>query len=167
MIIGFVMILRDVKPSNVSDFDRGTGAVAYDAGMNRAVVFVAWALAVLVVVFTLGPLSDRPQFGHPQIERFLAFLMLGLCWAAAYPARPWRVLISLVAAAILLEAAQGLVPGRDPGAPDALAKIAGATTAVSLLAAARWGFRRAAWSGQAPPPRPGPQGPGRLGRPRT
>jgi peptidoglycan/LPS O-acetylase OafA/YrhL len=155
MIIGFVMILRDMKPSNVNDSDRGTGAIAYDAGMKRAVVFVAWVLAVLVVAFTLGPLSDRPQFGHPQIERFLAFLALGLCWAAAYPARPWRVLIGLVAAVILLEAAQGVVPGRDPAVPDALAKIAGATTATALLAAARWGLRRRAWSSPEAPPQPG------------
>jgi VanZ family protein len=105
--------------------------------MKRIALLAAWILAVMVVLFTLGPVSDRPQFGHPQDERFAAFFALGLCWAAAYPRRPWRVLGGLVAAAILLEVAQGLVPGRDPGVRDALAKIAGAAVAVALVACAR------------------------------
>ena len=88
------------------------------------------------MVFTLGPVSERPQLGHPQDERFAAFFALGVCWAAAYPARLWRVLGGLVLAAILLEAAQALVPGRDPGVPDALAKVMGAMAAVALVAGA-------------------------------
>jgi VanZ family protein len=110
--------------------------------MKRVALLAAWILAVIVVVFTLGPVSDRPQFGHPQGERFSAFFALGLCWAAAYPRRPWRVLGGLVVAAILLEAAQALVPHRDPGVPDAVAKIVGAAAAVGLVAGARQLKRR-------------------------
>ena len=105
--------------------------------MKRVALLAAWILAATVVVFTLGPVSDRPQFGHPQGERFGAFFALGLCWAAAYPRRLWRVLGGLVLAAVVLEAAQALVPGRDPGIPDALAKIAGAAAAVALVAGVR------------------------------
>jgi VanZ family protein len=90
----------------------------------------------------LGPVSDRPQFGHPQGERFAAFFALGLCWAAAYPGRLWRVLGGLALAAVVLEAAQAFVPGRDPGVPDALAKVIGAAAAVALVAAAHRILRR-------------------------
>ena len=105
--------------------------------MQRSFVFAAWVLAALIVFVTLGPVSDRPQFGHPQDERFLAFLVLGLCWGATYPSRLWRVFIGVAAAAVLLEAAQGLAPGRDPRVVDAFAKIAGAAVGVAMIAIAR------------------------------
>ena len=106
-------------------------------GMQRSFVLAAWVLAALIVFVTLGPLADRPKFGHPQDERFLAFLVLGFCWAATYPARLWRVFLGVAGAAILLEAAQALAPGRDPHVADALAKIAGAATGVTMIAIAR------------------------------
>jgi len=105
--------------------------------MQRSFVFVAWVLAALIVLVTLGPVSERPQFGHPQDERFLAFLVLGLCWGATYPNRLWRVFLGVAAAAVLLEAAQALAPGRDPRVADALAKIAGAAAGVAMIAVAR------------------------------
>lgn len=104
----------------------------------------AWVLAACVVLFTLGPASDRPQFGHPQLERFAAFLALGLCWGAAYPRWLGRVLLGLTVAAIGLESAQAFAPGRDPGLPDALAKIGGAMAGVAVIAGLRrLGRRRA------------------------
>lgn len=105
--------------------------------MKRLALIAALVLSALVVVFTLGPVSDRPQFGHPQSERYLAFMALGLCWAAACPGRLWRVFVALAVAAALLEAAQALAPGRDPRVTDALVKIAGAATGVGLIAVAR------------------------------
>jgi VanZ family protein len=113
-----------------------------DQMMKRLALLAAWTLAAMVVVFTLGPVSDRPQFGHPQGERFGAFFALGLCWALAYPRRPWRVLAGLAIAAVLLEGAQALIPGRDPRLPDALAKIIGAAGGVALVAGALRLFRR-------------------------
>jgi hypothetical protein len=109
--------------------------------MQRSFVFAAWGLAALIVFVTLGPVSDRPQFGHPQDERFLAFLVLGMCWGATYPSRLWRVFVGVAAAAVLLEAAQALAPGRDPRVADALAKIFGAAVGVVMIAVVRsWGL---------------------------
>jgi hypothetical protein len=105
--------------------------------MQRSFVLAAWVLAALIVFVTLGPLADRPKFGHPQDERFLAFLVLGFCWAATYPVRLWRVFVGVAGAAVVLEAAQALAPGRDPHVADALAKIAGAATGVTMIAIAR------------------------------
>jgi hypothetical protein len=104
--------------------------------MKRIFLFTAWVLAAVVVFLTLGPVSDRPQLGHPQFERFAAFCVLGLCWAAAYANQPARVLAGLTLAAIVLEAAQALIPGRDPGLPDALAKVVGAAAGVVMIVAA-------------------------------
>ena len=53
---------------------------------------LAWLLAGAIVFWTLGPVADRPQSGHPQAERFAAFFVLAVCWALAYPRRPWVVL---------------------------------------------------------------------------
>lgn len=105
--------------------------------MKGLPILAAWLLATLVVVFSLGPSGLRPQFGHPQIERFLGFLTLSLCWGAVVPGRLERVFVALTGAAILLEAGQALVPGRHPGVPDAIAKICGVLVGVALVAVVR------------------------------
>jgi VanZ family protein len=142
MIVASGLIFGHLRALDLVEFPGVGPAADCDQMMKRIALLAAWTLAVIVVAFTLGPVSDRPQFGHPQGERFGAFFALGLCWAAAYPRRPWRVLAGLAVAAVLLEGAQALVPGRDPGVPDALAKIIGAAVAVALVAGARRLLRR-------------------------
>lgn len=93
----------------------------------------AWALAGAIMVMTLGPISERPQFGHPQLERFTAFLTLALLWSASYRGRLMQVLIGLASGAVLLELAQALTPYRDPGVRDVFAKIAGAAVGTGIV----------------------------------
>jgi hypothetical protein len=113
--------------------------------MNRFLLLLsAWASAGAIVAFTLGPVACRPQFGHPQLERFAAFLVLGACWGAAYHRRPLRVLAGLTLGAVGLELAQALAPGRDAGAPDALAKVCGAAVGVAAVVLIRAAARRRA-----------------------
>jgi VanZ family protein len=83
--------------------------------------------------WTLGPVADRPQSGHAQIERFAAFFVLALLWVSACPRRPVLVLAILSCGAAALEIGQGLVPGRDPGMPDVVAKIAGVACGVLMV----------------------------------
>jgi hypothetical protein len=79
----------------------------------------------VVVLLTLGPVGLRPQFGHPEVERFSAYVVVAAAWVVAYP-RHWRwVALGLVAAAIGLEVGQLFIPGRDGGLADAGAKVAG------------------------------------------
>jgi VanZ family protein len=79
-----------------------------------------------IVVMTLGPLSARPRMPlSANVERFAAYLMLGLCFALAYPRRLYLLGITLVLAAGGLEAAQIFVPGRDGRLEDFLFKAAG------------------------------------------
>jgi VanZ family protein len=106
---------------------------------------LAWLIAAAVIVVTLGPVSIRPQFGHPQIERFAGFFILAISWSWAYGKRLRWVFAGLVLSAVLLEAAQLLVPGRDAGVLDALVKVAGAAGGViSAAAATRLTVRRTA-----------------------
>jgi VanZ family protein len=85
----------------------------------------AWSLAAFIVFATLGPQSDRPHVGPAQIERFGAYFVTAGAFVFAYPRRPWLIALCVAGAAVLLEMAQLLAPGRDAGVPDAVAKVLG------------------------------------------
>lgn len=95
----------------------------------------AWLLAILILLWTWGPVRLRPQFGHPQWERFGAYFVLGLAMALAYPRRRRWVAAGIILAAVVLEAGQMLFPGRDARLPDVLAKVAGGAFGVLLASA--------------------------------
>ena len=97
----------------------------------------AWLLAGVIVFWTLGPVVDRPQAGHPFGERFAAFFVLGACWAFAHPRRQILVLAAVSCGAVLLELGQILVPGRDARVSDAVDKVAGAVCGVMVVMGAR------------------------------
>jgi hypothetical protein len=108
---------------------------SYSCPMRKLFIFASLALTVVILLVTLGPVADRPQFGHPQLERFSAFFLLAVAWSLALPGRRWGTAVGLAVAAALLELSQGLVPHRDPGAIDALAKMAGAILGVAAVGA--------------------------------
>ena len=97
----------------------------------------AWLLAAAVVFATLGPPGYR---SHAAIthdgEHALAFVLVGLAFALAYPRqRPWVAALSVVLIG-LLELAQLFAPGRharlEEFLVDALAALAGFALAVVL-----------------------------------
>jgi hypothetical protein len=105
--------------------------------------FAAWALLCLIAFFTLCPIEDRPHLtDDAQIERAVAYFIVGALLAAAYPRSRLLAGLGLVLAASSLELSQEFVPGRDAGLPDLMAKAGGgiggvgAFWAVSSLAAA-------------------------------
>jgi hypothetical protein len=105
--------------------------------MIRLAARVAAALvAAAIVVFTLGPVADRPQTGYPQLERFAAFLVLGAALAIGFPRQRYRMAAGVVVGAIGLEFAQLLIPGRDAGVPDAFAKALGGVFGVAIATTA-------------------------------
>jgi hypothetical protein len=99
--------------------------------------FIAWSVAIYLVFVTWGPLVDRPRFGHPQIERFGAFLLAGAAFAAAYPRRPATVAIAAILGAVLLEVGQSFLPYRHAHLVDCSAKVAGGLCGVVLLETAK------------------------------
>jgi VanZ family protein len=95
--------------------------------------FVAWSLALAVVVMTLGPVGLRPQFGHPSMERFAAYISLGAAFSVAYPRHRLWVALAVVCGALGLEFGQLMVPGRDARVADAMVKAFGAVSGVLFV----------------------------------
>ncbi|KIZ42488.1 MULTISPECIES: hypothetical protein [Rhodopseudomonas] len=93
---------------------------------EMALRIAAW-LAIAVIAFvTLGPLDLRPNSGlGPNPERFLAFLVVGALFAAAYPRYIWFAAAIVLGSAILLEVFQWWAPSRHGRPLDAAVKVAG------------------------------------------
>jgi VanZ family protein len=93
----------------------------------------AWALLCLIGYFTLCPIQDRPTLTQdPQIERALAYFLLGFLLAAAYPRSRLLAGLGLLLAAAGLELSQRFVPGRDAALRDLLAKGAGGIDGIAV-----------------------------------
>lgn len=105
-----------------------------------------WLVLACIVFWTLGPVNDRPVFGHPQLERFAAYFCLGALLAAGYPKRWAWTAVFISALAIGIELAQLFIPGRDAGVQDAAAKVLGGLAGVLLAV----GLTRAKQGGPSP-----------------
>lgn len=86
----------------------------------------AWLLILAIAFVTLSPSGLRPHSGYSAgLERFTAYLFLGVLLALAYPRRLWQVALVIVVAAVGLEVLQALVATRHMRLVDSLAKLAG------------------------------------------
>jgi VanZ family protein len=111
--------------------------------MPRKIILIVACLVLAFVVFaTLSPIHLRPKTGHPSLERFAAFLILGVTYALALPRRAGLVAVCLVVGAFALEAAQRWAPARDPRLNDALVKSFGALVGVAIAWVAEVGIER-------------------------
>jgi VanZ family protein len=109
---------------------------------RKLLLIVAFFLLAMVVFATLSPIHLRPKTGHPNLERFAAFLLLGVAYTLALPRRVRLVAICLVGGAFALEAAQRWAPTRDPDLNDATVKALGALVGVAMARLADVGFER-------------------------
>jgi hypothetical protein len=97
----------------------------------------AWLLAAAVTFFTLGPPRYRP---HPMLgqdgDHSLAFLLVGLAFAFAYPQHRRLAMVITVPLIGVIELLQVLSPGRharlEDFVVDAFAALAGFALAVAL-----------------------------------
>lgn len=119
------------------------------APMTIILRLFAWLLAAAITFATLGPARLRPHANITHVgEHALAFILLGLAFALAYPRQ--RVLAAGISVVLIgvLELLQLLVPGRharlDDYVVDALAALAGFTLPAIFgwLTRARWHERR-------------------------
>jgi VanZ family protein len=99
---------------------------------RKPILILACLLLAFIVFATLCPVHLRPKTGHPNLERFAAFLILGAAYTFALPRRAALVALFMVAGAFGLEAAQRWVPTRDPDLRDALVKSFGALIGVAF-----------------------------------
>jgi hypothetical protein len=109
---------------------------------RKHILVVACLLLAFIVFATLSPIHLRPKTGHPNMERFAAFLLVGGAYTLALPRRAGLVALFLVAAAFALEAAQRWAPTRDPSLHDALVKALGAVIGVAVAWGADTGLAR-------------------------
>ena len=106
--------------------------------MTLVLRLLAWLLAAAITFATLGPPSYRPHaeiFTHDG-EHALAFVLLGLAFALAYPRqRIWTAGLSVILIGAL-ELLQQFAPGRharlEDFLVDAFAALAGFALAVIL-----------------------------------
>jgi VanZ family protein len=99
----------------------------------RLLQIVAWLLLVAVIVVTVGPIGWRPVTTFaPNLERALGLFIVGLVFALAYPRRVVVVAIALFTFTALLEAVQGLEPGRHARILDAVVKLSGGAIGLFL-----------------------------------
>jgi VanZ family protein len=94
---------------------------------------VAWLLLAAIVFVTVSPIGLRPHtITSVNIDRALAYLVVGLAFALAYP-RHWPAVAALlVIGAVGIELLQYLSPTRHARMHDAAVKAVGACIGVML-----------------------------------
>lgn len=99
----------------------------YDTCMTRTVLrALAWTAFIAIAVATLSPIGLRPRLPVAvDLERGVAFLLVGLLFALAYPRRIWLAIAIVLLGAFGLEWLQALRPDRHGRLDDALIKAFG------------------------------------------
>jgi VanZ like family len=102
----------------------------------------AWLLAAAVTFATLGPPQYRPHSSLGQDgEHTLAFVLVGIAFALAYPRhRPLAVCVSVVMIA-LLEVLQLWAPGRHARLEDFVVDALAACAGFAITALFGWALR--------------------------
>lgn len=127
--------------------------------MRPSPLAIALACAGLIAIAyaTLCPIALRPHLASANVERFAAFLALGLLVSRAAGRKALFATAAVVIAAIALEAAQRLAPGRHPAIADATVKALGGVIGVAAFQLSfpfkRW-LGRVAVPSLIPPPHP-------------
>lgn len=103
--------------------------------LQKLAGWAGWALLALIAFSTLSPIGLRPQVTGVFIERFGAFALIGFLFAIGYPRHAYLVLALVVGAAVGLELAQLLIPGRHGEVSDAVVKILGGVLGVAVALA--------------------------------
>ena len=99
----------------------------------------AWLLAAAVTFFTLGPPRYRPHAMLGQdADHSLAFLLVGLAFAFAYPQHRRLAMVIAAVAIGVLELLQLLVPGRHARLEDFVVDALAATAGFALASAFDW-----------------------------
>ncbi|MBS3848537.1 VanZ family protein [Devosia sp. BSSL-BM10] len=115
---------------------------------NRALQIFAWTVLLAIAAATLSPIGLRPHLPMGvDIERVLAFFVVGLLFALAYPRHIWFAALVVLLGAFGLELLQELRADRHGRVHDALIKSAGASMGLGIgwLGAQimnRWRFLR-------------------------
>jgi VanZ family protein len=123
--------------------------------VQRLLATAAWIAFALIVFSTLAPLNLRPTITHdPNIERFVAYAVLGMLFGLAYPRRLAAYLLFVLAMAGVLETLQLLIHDRHGHLLDAAVKAAGGVFGIGVAFVAVLMAERAPFVSPAPAKRP-------------
>ncbi|KAA2235185.1 VanZ family protein [Salinarimonas soli] len=87
--------------------------------------WAAWTVLAATIVASLAPIEFRPSLDTAEnLERTVAFAVLGGVFWLAYPERRGLVLVLVVSAAGLLEMLQAFAPSRHGHVDEAFVKAA-------------------------------------------
>jgi hypothetical protein len=101
--------------------------------MHKLLAIAAWSALALIVFLTLSPLDMRPVVtADPNIERFVAFALVGLLFGLAYPRRLVVDASFVMIVAGVLEAFQLMTRDRHGHTADAFVKAAGGAFGVAM-----------------------------------
>jgi hypothetical protein len=100
--------------------------------LRKGFIVTGWLVLAFIAFATLSPLQDRPVLTHPQIERFAAFMMLGVTFGLAYPNRIFTVVAIVLGSAVGLELLQLLTPDRHGQVVDAAFKASGGICGIAV-----------------------------------
>jgi VanZ family protein len=103
----------------------------------------AWGLAAAIAFATLGPPEQRPHSSLGQNgEHALAFVLLGLAFALAYPRSRLLTAMFVVGYTGLIEILQLWAPGRHARLEDFVVDALAASLGLAAAAALGWTIRR-------------------------
>ena len=101
--------------------------------MHKLLAIAAWTAFTLIVFLTIAPLDMRPVVtADPNIERFVAFALVGLLFGLAYPRRLLADASLVMIAAGVLETFQLITRDRHGHIADAFVKAAGGAFGVAM-----------------------------------
>jgi hypothetical protein len=96
--------------------------------LTQLAQWIVWPAVLAIVAVTLCPIKFRPMILPADLERSLAFALLGVLLSLAYPKHRALFLLLGISCAALLEAAQHLVQGRHGHLHDFAVKAVGMCT---------------------------------------
>jgi VanZ family protein len=98
--------------------------------LQKFISSAAWLILAFIAYSTLSPIGLRPTITDPNIERFVAYAILGFLLGTAYPRRFLRVALAVIGTAMLLEVLQVFAVGRHGELRDFLFKGIGGLAGV-------------------------------------
>ena len=117
--------------------------MCYAAEMMTLLRLGAWLLAAAVTFFTLSPPRYRPHAMLGQdADHSMAFLLVGLAFAIAYPQHRRLAMAISVVLIGALELLQFVVPGRHARLEDFVVDALAAITGFALATALDWAKQR-------------------------
>ncbi|MFD9900095.1 VanZ family protein [Mesorhizobium sp. UC22_110] len=99
-------------------------------------------LLALIVFATLSPIGLRPHLGDANLERALAYMLLGSALALSFPRHTLRIAVFVVSIATVLELLQLIDPGRHGRIEDMVIKAAAGLIGIATITLAGRLLRR-------------------------